>query len=147
MVLRAANQNELIADGNHTIIPSAISRPPRCEYNLCGKKSTSQRNRRERPVCRSGGRFEYNPCGQNGISYRHVIPGSEASRGIFSSCRFYPTQVIIATWEDPSTPFHFGRDDMSIGDTIHPYRLYGTARNMVSPNVAAMIHRHMQRNE
>ena len=36
VVLRAANQNLLIAGGNHTIIPSAISRPPRWMYNLWG---------------------------------------------------------------------------------------------------------------
>ena len=33
-------------------------------------------------------------------------------------------KVKLVAWKDPSTPFHFGRDDMSIGDTIQPYRLY-----------------------
>ena len=36
VALRAANQNLLIAGGNHTIIPSAICRPPRTDYNLLG---------------------------------------------------------------------------------------------------------------
>ena len=36
VVLRAANQNIMIAGGNHTSIPSAICRPPRFDYNLWG---------------------------------------------------------------------------------------------------------------
>ena len=36
-VLRAANQNLLIAGGNHTLISSAICRPPRFEHNLFGQ--------------------------------------------------------------------------------------------------------------
>ena len=39
--------------------------------------------------------------------------GSAASRGIFPSGKLYFVLVILATWEDPSTPFHFGRDDRS----------------------------------
>ena len=31
---------------------------------------------------------------------------------------------MLATWEDPSTPFHFGRDDISVGGAVHPHRLY-----------------------
>ena len=50
--------------------------------------------------------------------------GSEASRGIFPSGKLYLALVILATWEDPSTPFHFGRDDMSVGGSIQPHRLY-----------------------
>ena len=50
--------------------------------------------------------------------------GSAASRGIFPSCNKNLRKVKFATWEDPSTSFHFGRDDMSIGDTIQPNRLY-----------------------
>ena len=30
----------------------------------------------------------------------------------------------LATWEDPSTPFHFGRDDMSVGGSVQPHGLY-----------------------
>ena len=33
-------------------------------------------------------------------------------------------KIKSATWEDSSTPFHFGRNDMSGGGTIQPYRLY-----------------------
>ena len=63
--------------------------------------------------------------------------GSEASRGIFPSCRFYLVLVILAIWENPSTPFHFGRDDISIGNTIQPHRLYSErgGRQIAAPTV------------
>ena len=50
--------------------------------------------------------------------------GSEASRGIFPSGKFYLVLVILATWEDPSAPFHFGRDDISVGILFFLHRLY-----------------------
>ena len=126
--------------------------------------TTRQRNCRERPMCRSGGRCNYNPCGQPEPPTDMSFRGSEASRGIFPSGKLYLVLVILATWEDPSTPFYFGRDDMSGGGTIQPHRLYsGRGGRQVcrpyihvggwyhsiygTPNVAAMIHRHMQRNE
>ena len=46
------------------------------------------------------------------------------SGGIYSSGNNNQRMVKIATWEDPSTPFHFGRDDMSGGGAVHPHRLY-----------------------
>ena len=36
VVLRAANQNQLIAGGNHTFIHRLLCRPPRYNYYLCG---------------------------------------------------------------------------------------------------------------
>jgi len=43
VVLRTVNQNLLIAGGNHTIIPSAIIRPPRWVFSLWGKSKTTPR--------------------------------------------------------------------------------------------------------
>ena len=73
--------------------------------------------------------------------------GSEASRGIFPSGKLYLVLVILATWEDPSTPFHFGRDDMSGGGTIQPHRLYSGrgGRQIAAPTdtlVGGTIHPH-----
>ena len=55
--------------------------------------------------------------------------------------------VILATWEDPSTPFHFGRDDISVGDAIQPHRLYSGRgrRQIAAPTdtpVGGTIHLH-----
>ena len=69
-------------------------------------------------------RNERNPCRQTKPPTDMSFRGSEASRGIFPSCKLYLVLVILATWEDPSTPFHFGRDDMSVGGFIHPHGLY-----------------------
>ena len=37
----------------------------------------------------------------------------QRSGGIYPSCKNNLRKVKLATWEDPSTPFHYGRDDMS----------------------------------
>ena len=58
-------------------------------------------------------------------SPRSVIP-TEAKRsgGIYPSCKNNLRKVKFATREDPSTPFHFGLDDMSVGGSVQPNRLY-----------------------
>ena len=58
---------------------------------------------------------------QKRLSFR---PQRQRSGGIFPSCENYRRKVKSATWEDPSTPFHFGRDDMSGGGTVQPHGLY-----------------------
>ena len=99
------------------------------------KPGYSQRNRRERPVCRSGKRCEYNLCGwmvpstdvnvakttradKTEPTSRAVIPTEmKWSGGIYSSCRLYLTQIIIATWEDSSTPLTL-RSEWHIGGWV-----------------------------
>ena len=44
--------------------------------------------------------------------------GGQRSGEICSSGRDNLRKVKIVTWEDPSAPFHFGRDDMSEGGSI-----------------------------
>ena len=130
------------------------------------KKQTCQRNRRERPVCRSGGVPDRTASGLNGVPHdtvqklppvgklarpwarlmrlprgsvkhcgnnrrirRNVVPMSfrpqrQRSGGIFPSSINNLRKVKLATWEDPSTSFHFGRDDMSGGGAIQPHGLY-----------------------
>ena len=56
----------------------------------------------------------------NDMSFR----ANEVSRGIFPSSENNLRKVKSATWVDPSTPFHFGRDDMSGGGATQPHRLY-----------------------
>ena len=51
-------------------------------------------------------------------------PQRKRSGGIYPSCRNNRRKVKSAAWKDPSTPFHFGRDDMLVGGTIHPHGLY-----------------------
>ena len=46
------------------------------------------------------------------------------SGGIYPSCKNYQRKVKLATWENPSAPFHFGRDDMSGGGSGCPHGLY-----------------------
>ena len=57
----------------------------------------------------------------SGMSFR---PEHQRSGGIYPSCKNNRRRVNNATWEDPSAPFHFGRDDTSIGDTVQPHELY-----------------------
>ena len=130
------------------------------------KEYTPQRNRRERPVCRSGSvpdrtapglngvphdtvqklppvgklarpwarlmrlpRGSVKHCGNNRRIRRNVVPMSfrpqrQRSGGIFPSSINNLRKVKLATWEDRSTSFHFGRDDMSGGGAIQPHGLY-----------------------
>ena len=54
-----------------------------------------------------------------------VIPtAAKRSGGIHPSSKNNLRKVKLATWEDPSTPFHDRRDDMSGGGTIQPHGLY-----------------------
>ena len=46
------------------------------------------------------------------------------SGGIYSSSKNNLRKVKLATWEDPSASFHFGRDDISVGGTVQPHGLY-----------------------
>ena len=56
---------------------------------------------------------------------RHVIPtAAKRSGGIHPSSENNLRKVKSATWEDPSTPFHFGRDDISVGIPFFLHRLY-----------------------
>ena len=113
---------------NNFDVGAAICRPPRSEYNLCG---------------------------QNGTTSRHVIPsGVKRSRGIFPSSKFYPAVVLFPTWWIP--PLRYGRNDRrfwfacnkSKCTTIPAYAGWrqiaaatpGTSNGI--RNVAAMIHRH-----
>ena len=53
-------------------------------------------------------------------SDRSVSGVEESSQVAINNLR----KVKLATWVDPSTPFHFGRDDMSGGGAIHPHGLF-----------------------
>ena len=59
-------------------------------------------------------RNEHNLCGNtkpaSDMSFRR---SRQRSGGIHPSCGNNLRKVKLATWEDPSTPFHFGRDDIS----------------------------------
>ena len=50
-------------------------------------------------------------------------------------------KVKLAAWEDSSTPFHFGRNDMSGGGTIQPPRLYSQrgGRLIAAPTCATPL--------
>ena len=75
--------------GQSLIHLSAICRPPRCNYNLCG---------------------------QNGTTFRHVIPTEmKWSGGIFPSCWFYLAVVLILTWWIPPLRLRCGRNDKPEG--------------------------------
>ena len=50
-------------------------------------------------------------------------PERQRSGGIHPSCKNNLRKVKSATWEDPSTPFHFGRDDMSGGGSVLTIRV------------------------
>ena len=50
-------------------------------------------------------------------------PQRQRSGGIHSSSKNNLRKVKSAAWEDPSTPFHFGRDDMSVGGFVLPARV------------------------
>ena len=50
-----------------------------------------------------------------GMSFRR---SHQRSGGIHPSSNNNLRKVKLATWEDPSTPFHFGRDDMSEGGSV-----------------------------
>ena len=125
MVLRAANQKPLIASGNHTFI-----------YRLLAARhvpNTTCVVERYHPIHgtpnvaamihRHMQRNEWNPCRQTKPPTDMSFRGSEASRGIFPSCKLFLVLVILATWEDPSTPFHFGRDDISRGGSVLSARI------------------------
>ena len=64
-------------------------------------------------------------------------PERKRSGGIHPSSNYNLRKVKLAAWEDPSTPFHFGRDDISVGDTIQPHRLYSecSGRQIAAPTV------------
>ena len=56
-------------------------------------------------LCAVPGRCNYNPCGQNKTTPRHVIPSVvKRSRGIFPSGRFYLVVVLFCHVVDSSTP-------------------------------------------
>ena len=59
-------------------------------------------------------------------------PERKRSGGIYPSCRNYQRKVKSATWVDPSTPVHFGRDDMSGGW----FRFVRTGYNRNAPGTA-----------
>ena len=89
------------------------------------KESTCQRNRREWAKCRSGPGAKTTRVDKTELPPRHVIPTvAKRSGGIFPSSKNNLRKVKLATWEDPSTPFHFGRDDTAGCGTIHPHGLY-----------------------
>ena len=70
-------------------VGAAICRPPRCNYN---------------------------PCGQNGTTSRHVIPTEmKWSGGIFPSCWFYFVLVLCPTWWIPPLRLRCGRNDKPEG--------------------------------
>ena len=65
-------------------------------------------------------------------------PQRQRSGGIYPSSNNILRKVKLATWEDPSTPFHFGRDDMSVGGFVHSHRLYSErgGRQIAAPTVS-----------
>ena len=118
-VLRAANQNLLIAGGNHTFIyrQSAARHVsnttcavewyhPQYGITQCSGDDSSpcnvtNRTREEKqnhlPICHS--------------------EGAKASRGIFPSCKFYLVLVLCPTWWIPPLRLRCGRND-TIGDVF-----------------------------
>ena len=73
--------------------------------------NTHQRNRRERPACRSGN-IAITTCAHKtepppDMSFR----GSAASRGIFPSSKFYLVLVLPPTWWIPPLRLRCGRND------------------------------------
>ena len=80
-------------------------------------------------------------------------PLAKRSGGIHPSCNNNLRKVKSATWEDSSTPFHDRRNDMSIGGSTHPHRLYSErgGRQIAAPTgVVPFIHtvyiRYLSRN-
>ena len=77
---------------------------------------------------------DYSGCPQWHLSWPAIHPWKNSachsglarkrSGGIHPSCKNNLRMGKIAAWEDPSTPFHFGRDDMSVGGSVQPHRLY-----------------------
>ena len=69
-------------------------------------------------------RTELFPKVQKSVPILSFRPERQRSGGIYPSCKYNLRKVKLATWEDPSTPFPYGRDDMSRGVAIQPHRLY-----------------------
>ena len=76
VVLRAANQNLLIAGGNHTIIPSATCRPPREMFNLWGQMVPPET---WYPHCSGGNLPPTGPEGRNRGTFTFVTAKPETS--------------------------------------------------------------------
>ena len=61
-------------------------------------------------------------------------PQRQRSGGIHPSCRNNRRMVKFAAWEDTSTPFHFGRDDIS---GVVPFNRTGYHCNVAGGKIAA----------
>ena len=111
------------------------------------KESTNQRNRRERPVCRSGS--VPNITRVDGRYHLSICHSDRSDSGVEESTTLEkePTQDKACCLGRALDSHSLPRDDMSIGDTIHPHRLYSErgGRQIAAPTdtpVGDTIHPH-----